>query len=298
MKTVKYISAIGLAVIVLVQCKPNHKSTLTLDEAYLENLDQTRKSLNERRIGYLELCGLFKMNPSGMALGLNAKNQISITSNQIVEPIGSFEWNGEIYVFTPDSQAKNINPDWKTTGSTELPLNQLGNSEPVFYNSFGWRVITRSGALYLRVWDKNNSAIDAFKGFEYYKANPNFIFDADFNYFETNKSESVESKLGPNDVTTFVGQLSFEYDGEIQTLDVGENGWIMVGDQTSGETTYGAGRYMYIDLPEGNSKVRLDFNNLYNPPCRYSEFTTCLFPPRQNILPFAITAGELLAFKK
>ena len=75
-------------------------------------------------------------------------------------------------------------------------------------------------------------------------------------------------------------------------------GWIMVADATSGNSTYGSGRYMYIDLPEKNGKIQLDFNYLYNPPCSYSEFTTCLLPPLQNRLPFPIEAGELLALKK
>jgi hypothetical protein len=68
----------------------------------------------------------------------------------------------------------------------------------------------------------------------------------------------------------------------------------MVGDLTSGETTYGGGRYIYLDLPERDGPVTLDFNYLFNPPCAYSEFTTCLFPPRQNQLAFKIKAGELV----
>jgi len=55
---------------------------------------------------------------------------------------------------------------------------------------------------------------------------------------------------------------------------------------------------MYIDMPEKNGKVQLDFNYLYNPPCSFSDYTTCLFPPSQNRLPFAVKAGELLALKE
>ena len=45
----------------------------------------------------------------------------------------------------------------------------------------------------------------------------------------------------------------------------------------------------------GWGKTVIDFNKLYNPPCAFSEFTTCLYPPRQNHLPFAILAGEKIA---
>jgi uncharacterized protein (DUF1684 family) len=71
----------------------------------------------------------------------------------------------------------------------------------------------------------------------------------------------------------------------------------MVGDATNGEETYGSGRYIYVDIPETDGKVHLDFNYLYNPPCSYSEFTTCLLPPLQNRLPFRIEAGELIEHK-
>jgi uncharacterized protein (DUF1684 family) len=36
----------------------------------------------------------------------------------------------------------------------------------------------------------------------------------------------------------------------------------------------------------------LDFNRTYNPPCVFTPHSTCAFPPRENRLPLAITAGE------
>ena len=70
----------------------------------------------------------------------------------------------------------------------------------------------------------------------------------------------------------------------------------MVSDETSGNETYGGGRYIYLDLPETDGSITLDLNYLYNPPCAFSEFTTCLYPPRQNNLPFKILAGEKLNY--
>ena len=66
----------------------------------------------------------------------------------------------------------------------------------------------------------------------------------------------------------------------------------MVLDATSGEQTYGGGRYLDLELPDYNDTITLDFNKLYNPPCIFSDFTTCIYPPRQNELPFKIFAGE------
>ncbi len=93
----------------------------------------------------------------------------------------------------------------------------------------------------------------------------------------------------------FIGELSFELNEKSYKLSVGSGGFLIVGDQTNDDTTYGGGRYVYVDLPESNGKVMIDFNRLYNPLCVYSEFTTCPLPPVQNVLPIKILAGEKYA---
>ena len=41
-----------------------------------------------------------------------------------------------------------------------------------------------------------------------------------------------------------------------------------------------------------NGRVVVDFNKAYNPPCAFSEYSTCPLPPPQNRLDLAVTAGE------
>ena len=64
-------------------------------------------------------------------------------------------------------------------------------------------------------------------------------------------------------------------------------------DATSGEETYGGGRY--IDFRTGEikeGKVTLDFNRAYNPYCAYQEGFSCPIPPKNNLLAIAVRAGE------
>jgi uncharacterized protein (DUF1684 family) len=68
--------------------------------------------------------------------------------------------------------------------------------------------------------------------------------------------------------------------------------FIIFGDETNGESTYGGGRYIYIPLPDEDGKTYLDFNRAYNPPCVFTEFATCPLPPEPNRLPIKVTAGE------
>lgn len=66
-------------------------------------------------------------------------------------------------------------------------------------------------------------------------------------------------------------------------------------DATSGQETYGAGRYIDLDAARDRSadgKWVLDFNRAYNPWCVYSEDYTCPFVPQENQLAVPVCAGE------
>ena len=63
-------------------------------------------------------------------------------------------------------------------------------------------------------------------------------------------------------------------------------------DLTTGEETYGLGRY--LDLEEaGEGTYIVDFNRAYNPACAYSPHYNCPVPPTENRLEVAVTAGEM-----
>ncbi len=63
-------------------------------------------------------------------------------------------------------------------------------------------------------------------------------------------------------------------------------------DETSGQETYGAGRYLDIKKVPAATSIILDFNLAYNPYCAYNDGFSCPFPPRENILKIAVKAGE------
>lgn len=62
-------------------------------------------------------------------------------------------------------------------------------------------------------------------------------------------------------------------------------------DNSNGETTYKAGRYLDIELKKPNEAV-IDFNYAYNPFCAYNPRFSCPIPPKENFLDTKITAGE------
>jgi hypothetical protein len=70
-------------------------------------------------------------------------------------------------------------------------------------------------------------------------------------------------------------------------------------DATSGNESYGGGRYMDIMTTDENldGSINLNFNNTYNPYCAYNDKYSCPLTPRKNHLNTAIKAG-IKVFKK
>lgn len=104
------------------------------------------------------------------------------------------------------------------------------------------------------------------------------------------------------------GELLFTLDGKECKLNVYQNiefskrpGYanqlfLPFTDLTSGDTTYGGGRYLDVIIPEGDTVV-LNFHCAYNPLCAYNEKYSCPIVPAENDLPVAVRAG-VKAFQK
>lgn len=289
------LTSLLLIIVLFASCK-NKETQFPIDDQYKSEIETFFKAKMEERQGdYLQLIALHKLDNGSNTIGKSNDNNLVLKIDSLPETIGTIvaENDSLSFIASENINVKTENDSIITT--MPLRLNEYGSSIKLYHSQLSWRVITRSNEQYLRVWDSNNPALEAFKGFQHFELNNDFIFEADFTYYETAKTEIVKAKVDGQRRTNFIGNVAFIYKNESYTLEVGNDGFTMVGDVTTGETTYGGGRYMYINLPETNGKTILDFNKLYNPPCAFSEFTTCLYPPRQNHLPFAVLAGEKLA---
>jgi uncharacterized protein (DUF1684 family) len=102
---------------------------------------------------------------------------------------------------------------------------------------------------------------------------------------------------------TRIGTCNFELHGTARTLEVywltayAGGLFIPFRDETSGTSTYGAGRYLLdtvkgSDLGTDDGKLVLDFNFAYNPSCAYDPRWVCPLAPPPNRLDIAIEAGE------
>src|SRR5262249_1405999 len=126
---------------------------------------------------------------------------------------------------------------------------------------------------------------------------PQWRFVGRFEPFRPVRTMRVPDIIGIIEEFASPGDVLFEVHGKEYRLDVAEEPgeedyFIMFSDQTAGKSTYPSGRFLYVHKPDAQGRTVIDFNQAYTPPCGFTAFATCPLPPRKNMLPLAIEAGE------
>ena len=170
-----------------------------------------------------------------------------------------------------------------------------GKSIVMRHGPINWILVGRGEEVALRVRDNESPNYDGFSGIDRFPITTEWRVTA--RWVPHEKTVMVPNVLGTSSESTSPAYLEFWIDGERHTLDVtGEpdaDRFMMVfADGTSGSETYGGGRYVWFDAPDADSRVVLDFNLAYNPPCVWTGHATCPLPTRDNRLTVDVTAGE------
>jgi uncharacterized protein (DUF1684 family) len=142
---------------------------------------------------------------------------------------------------------------------------------------------------------------DDFDGLRYYPPDPDYRFELELEEYDDPETVVVSTSTEGEREYLRWGEFEFSVDGETVTLQTykadadEERLWVPFRDATSGEETYGAGRYIDLEVAHhrtGEGPWILDFNQAYNPTCAYSDQYECPLPPGENWLDVAIEAGE------
>ncbi len=140
----------------------------------------------------------------------------------------------------------------------------------------------------------------AFDGLSYYPPDPDYRFELPLYEHEEKERVTVGTSTEGEREYARWGEFRFEVDGEEVTLQAYKSDpdddrlWVPFRDETSGEATYGAGRYLDLEPDDHRTDDAwvLDFNETYNPTCAYSDAYECPLPPTENWLGVEIPAGE------
>lgn len=111
---------------------------------------------------------------------------------------------------------------------------------------------------------------------------------------------ALDTSDGERRIARRVAFLDFDLHGQRLTLtgfSIGSTPpgslFVPFADATSGNETYGSGRYLDLEVgPDGS--VVIDFNLAYHPYCAYSSAYSCPLTPDENRLAVPILAGERL----
>ena len=152
------------------------------------------------------------------------------------------------------------------------------------------------GQYALRVWDAASPAIEDFGGIGVFEYDPAWVVTGTFTPnpegttvgFSHIKDEGATRELPvPGDIAVEIGGQQHR----IAAFKDGNRLQLVFADATSGEDTYGVGRFLFL-APNRDGSITLDFNYAVLPPCAFSYNFNCPMPPRQNRFPFRIEAGE------
>ncbi|MFB6251985.1 MAG: DUF1684 domain-containing protein [Halobellus sp.] len=140
-----------------------------------------------------------------------------------------------------------------------------------------------------------------FPGLDHYEITPDYRFELELDRYDEPETVAVETTADGEQTYRRVGQFEFDVEGSTVSLDAFEptDGsdrlWVPFRDATSGEETYGAGRYIDLEPAEhrrDDGTWILDLNMAYNPTCAYNPTYECPLVPASNWLDVPIEAGE------
>lgn len=138
-----------------------------------------------------------------------------------------------------------------------------------------------------------------FRNLEYYDIDPDLKIKARITLIKEDQLIVVPTQDGKEERYLKWAHADFELDGKAQRLVIlmpmirqFQNKLTLIfTDETSGEESYGACRYLDLTR-EGETSITIDFNMAYNPYCAYSENFSCPLPPPGNHINVPIRAGE------
>jgi uncharacterized protein (DUF1684 family) len=268
----------------------------TSEQASIEQWRARRLANLTSDTGWLTLAGLFWLKNGENTFGRAASNALRLDNSALAPVAGSFVKSGDKVRFVAHAGG-GVTHEGKPVTTIDLVPDSQGEPTVLDSGSLAFFLIERAGRYGIRLRDKANPHRTNFHGLDYFPVSTDWVFDARFDPYEPHRKIKIVNILGMEEDMDSPGALVFTQGGKEYRLDavLEEPGatelFVMFADATSGRETYGAGRFMYLALPQ-NGHVRLDFNKAYNPPCAFNDFATCPLPPFQNRLTLSVNAGE------
>ncbi len=148
------------------------------------------------------------------------------------------------------------------------------------------------------------SAIDSFKGLDYFEVNEKFKLSGTLVADSKPANVKLATTTGGSANVERYGTVKFALDGRnFEMIVFNTNGlsefsdspgqlFLPFKDSTNGTETNPDGRYLLISLPVGSDKVVLDFNRAFNPKSAYNSGFASVIAPEQNSAGIGFSIGQ------
>ena len=186
-----------------------------------------------------------------------------------------------------------------------LPVDGIVRAQVAEARSLEWLIrgdvvvelALRGGRYAIRTRDPQAPALVHFGGVPAFDRDEKWILEGTFTPFDVPRT--IEVGTARPDLVQYlsaVGAVTVSVDGqEVELLAAaGGAGTLNIAfhDATNGTLT-APWRAVGVTAPDAAGRVRIDFNRAVNFPFAFSDFGTCPAPAAGNLLPVAVTAGEL-----
>jgi uncharacterized protein (DUF1684 family) len=263
---------------------------------YREEIEAWRTRREERlrsETGWLTVAGLFWLKPGDNSFGSDPDRDIVLPAGAPARA-GVLVLGRDADVAIVPAEGVEVTREGKAIrGRTAVAL----DAEPLQLGRFSLQPIRRGDRIGLRLRDPENALRRDFPGLAWYPVDEHFRVTGRFAADTRPQTVRMANVLGQTSDEPSPGTVELEVLGrKVRLRPIIEDGdtsqWFYVfKDETAPKETYGAGRFVYSE-PARDGVVTVDFNKAYNPPCAFNPYTTCPLPPKENVLPLPIRAGE------
>ncbi|RLD32055.1 MAG: hypothetical protein DRI73_07675 [Bacteroidetes bacterium] len=293
LKRIKLILLFTFTCIVFTSC-PDQKNTRNIfnPEEY-KQWKAKRITYLKSHEGWLNLAGLFWLEEGENTIGSSPDNTIQFPEDApaftgifiLTDSIVFFEANPDITIFNKGKRVEKIQMEPDVTMHPTI----------LSYDSLEWFIIKRGEQYGIRLRDFNRKEINKLDSIPCFPPDPKWKVKATLIIPSKKVSLMLPDVLGQATEQKVPGILEFSLKGisyQLYPLGTPNDLWVIFSDETSGDQSYGGGRFLEIAPPDKKGNYFLDFNKAYNPPCAFTEFATCPLPPKENILEIGVMAGE------
>ena len=258
---------------------------LVAADPHTQSVEEWRKKYEEGLkapyTGWLSVAGLYWLNAGENTAGAAEGNDVVLPRG--AAKVGAFLFDGGTVRFRP------------LTGAVQaMRTDTSGTPDVLEIDGMQLVAIERNGKFGIRLRDAQSKMRQEYTGSIWYPIRAKYKVRAKFIPHPYKRTVNFTDMTGNTQKMVRPGLVEFVLNGQTLRLEpVEDEGqlFFVFKDRTANKGTYAAGRMLYAPLPK-NGVTEIDFNIAKNPPCVFTPYATCPLPPRGNILPVLIEAGE------